>query len=121
MKIKTFLFIIGIVIIYIVGFFIYIKYTNYIVGDRTSTYLTSWFTGSGVVYTLSNIGVGTSTPVYGLQVVNGTTTPVIAIGSSNTASTTRGKICLYNGASFSVISFLTNSTSTTISTSTSCQ
>lgn len=53
-------------------------------------------------------------------VVNGTVTSTIAAGSS-AIGTNKGKLCVWNGSNYSIISFTANTTSTSISTSTSCQ
>jgi hypothetical protein len=51
--------------------------------------------------------------------VNGASTSTVAVGSS--ASSKAGAVCVWNGASFTIIRYASNATSTAFSTSTSCQ
>lgn len=120
-QIKTIFFLIACFLLLLIFFVFSYSNDNVNIGARTSTYSSAWNASSNVAYTLLNVGIGTTTPGNNLQIINSTTTPTVSIGSSMTASTTRAKLCLWNGLTFSIISFLTNATSTTISTSTSCQ
>ena len=56
-----------------------------------------------------------------LAVVNGVSTSTASVGSS-AIGTKKGKLCVWNGASYTLLSFNSNSTSTaTFATSSSCQ
>jgi hypothetical protein len=59
---------------------------------------------------------GTTISATNIDVDNSNTTSTVSVGNTGV-----GKLCLYNGASYSIISFSSNSTSTSIATSTTCQ
>ena len=69
--------------------------------------------------TISRLGIGTTTPDSIFQIVDGTATTVVAIGSAYIGSSI-GQLCIWNGSNFSIIQFASNSTSTSIATSTTC-
>ncbi len=77
---------------------------------RMSTSTASWITGS--------LGIGTTTPAVSLQVAKTTTTSV-AIGAPVTGANI-AKLCLWNGASFTQITFAANSATPVYATSTTC-
>lgn len=66
------------------------------------------------------VGIGTSTPAVGLHVVTGTATSTLAAGST-AIGVNRGQLCLWNGASYTRMSFAANSITPVYSTSTVCQ
>lgn len=69
--------------------------------------------------TISRLGIGTTTPTAIFQVVDDTATTAVAIGSAYIGASI-GKLCLWNGSNFSIISFASNSTTTLTATSTTC-
>jgi len=66
------------------------------------------------------VGIGTTAPSTTLHIVNGTATTTMAIGSGN-ITTKRGKLCLWNGASYTIMEFAADSITPIYSTSTTCQ
>lgn len=58
---------------------------------------------------------GTSITGTSLVSVNGTSTSTVSVGNTGV-----GKLCLWNGANYSIISFASGSTTVGVATSTSC-
>jgi hypothetical protein len=56
----------------------------------------------------------------GIEVVNPSSTTTIAVGSTE-LGTSKGKVCVYNGTQYTVLSFAAGSTTPGYATSTSCQ
>lgn len=78
--------------------------------------------GNAGQFSISNAGAVTTTGAIttaSQTLVNGTATTTEAVGSS-AIGTNKGKICLWNGTQYSVISFPAGSTTTSVATSTSC-
>lgn len=75
---------------------------------------------NGGINASGNVGIGTTTPAVSLHVVNSTNSALCAIGSA-VSGTNAGKTCLWNGASYTIMSFASNSITPTYATSTTCQ
>jgi hypothetical protein len=56
----------------------------------------------------------------GIEVVNPSSTTTIAVGSTE-LGTKPGKVCVYNGSTYTIISFASGSTTLGTATSTTCQ
>jgi hypothetical protein len=76
-------------------------------------------TPSFVVTATNRIGIGTQAPSSSIHVVNGTGMTTIAVGSKS-IGINKGRMCLWNGASYTLISFAANSITPTYATSTTC-
>jgi len=72
---------------------------------------------SGYTNIATRLGINSSTPIGNLSVVNSTAsaTATITVGGTGV-----GKICQWNGASWTITEYATNSITPTITTSTSC-
>lgn len=74
---------------------------------------------AGVITTSGAITTTGALTTASQTLVNGSATTTEAIGSS-AIGTNKGKICLWNGTQYSIISFAAGSTTTSVATSTSC-
>jgi len=91
------------------------SYTNYTNLKATDSFISE---GTSLLTGLTTLTAGVSGD---LKAVDGVATTTMAVGSSASVLN-RGKACLWNGASYTILEFPINSTATTSwATSTTCQ
>lgn len=88
---------------------------NFLRGISTGN--TNQFSVSGSTGNVTTQGTINSADI---TAVNGANTTTIASGSS-ASGVNPGKLCLWNGANYSIVSFTSGSTSVAVATSTACQ